>query len=326
MRKITLDIWRLVAALLLVALHASLLGQTKQYAFHGAYVYTEFFFMISGFFMTEALEKKKFHEPLDYPIKTWKKIFPYTTIVIVLHYLFIGMLAGSTKELLKTIIKIPMEVLYLPELHILTAELGQLWYLSAMLIVMPLVCWIFIRDEKLFKSIMFLLPLLWLGYSFTTWGHLGHRGCFIDLIRAFTILLLGGGAYYVVLELNKKCLRGYWVTIIGHMSFLFTIILTYKYYLSQWDFYCILFLFIALVASQVNTFKDVKYLFLESCSELSLCIYIVHVPAGRYIQRFFSDSNIFTKYILYFGLTVLFASILFLIMRFLKKRDVRFID
>ena len=59
--NVTLSCWKFIAALSLVGAHALVLGQTGDYAFHGAYVYTEFFFIVSGFYMIKFLEDQKFY-------------------------------------------------------------------------------------------------------------------------------------------------------------------------------------------------------------------------------------------------------------------------
>lgn len=323
-RRNTLDIWKLVAAFLILGHHASSIGQKGDYYFHGAYVYTEFFFMISGYFMTRALAEGKVSEPWKYAEKTWKKIFPYTAVAMLIYYIATAALSGSLKSAGTLLLKFPLELLYLSELHITSAEFGQLWYVAAMLIMMPLICWIFIKDRQFFKISIFLFPLLWYGYCFSTWGQLGHRGVFIDLIRAATNLLLGGAAYEVVKKINqcKKMEKTkVVVTFIGHMAFLFPILFTYKMYWTQYDFYCIFFFFVALVASQLDAFIDFKLKKTEWLADLSMSIYIVHIPVARYIQRYLGDMTVIHKYELYIGLSIICAIILLLgVKKLLRKK------
>ncbi len=197
----TLDCWKLLAALLIMGHHAVLIGESDNYIFHGAYIYTEFFFMVSGFFLVRSLEAGKVKNSSSYVKKTLYRLFPYTAVAISVQYILTGLLSGSWKQCLKTWIVWPLEIFYLTDLHIGVAQLGHLWYIAAMLFTMPIVCWVFLKDKEIFKIIIWMFPLLWYGYCYVTWGHLGHRGLFIDLIRALTGLLLGGG-YFLYIKYN----------------------------------------------------------------------------------------------------------------------------
>lgn len=192
-QNVTLNCWKLIAALLIMGHHAAQIGQKGDYVFHGAYVYTEFFFMVSGYFFIKSLEEGKTRGIMDYAKKVWLKLFPYTAIVISIYYFMIGLLSGSVKQCLKIWILWPLEIFYLNELHIAFPQLGQLWYVAAMLFVIPFISWLFLKDRELFKIFIWMVPVIWYGYCYTTWGQLGHRGVFIDLIRALSNLLLGGG-------------------------------------------------------------------------------------------------------------------------------------
>lgn len=320
--NVTLSVWKFIAALLIVGHHAVVIGQTGDYAFHGAYIYTEFFFILSGFFLVRALESGKIKGILNYAVKTWKKIFPYTTIVIVLYYLIMGVSTESVKECIKLWLKLPLEVFYLSELHIGIAQVGQLWYLAAMLLVIPLVCWLYFKDKDFFKVVMYVAPLIWYGYAFTVWGQLGHRGVFVDLLRAFVNLLLGGLAYYLAHALfevkicKNKCL----VTMIAWGSFILTILLTYRYYWTEYDIYCIFYFFVAIVFSQLDSFMDIKLSKLNILSDLSMSVYITHVSVGKLVQKFLKSTVTVTeKYFLYYSISIISAIILLIIVKYFNK-------
>ena len=224
----TLNCWKLIAALLIMGHHAVEIGQSGDYVFHGAYVYTEFFFMMSGFFLVKSLEEGKVKSITEYSKKMWLKLFPYTSITITIYYVILGLLSGSVREFLRLWLKWPMELFYLSDLHIIGVQLGQLWYIAAILIIMPLFCWLYFKDKDLFKILIWLLPLVWYGYCFTTWGQLGHRGVFIDLIRAVMNLGLGCFSFYISNKISKyeystklKCLG----MVIAWGSFIITIYL-----------------------------------------------------------------------------------------------------
>ena len=202
-QNVTLNLWKFIAALLIVGHHASSIGAKGDYIFHGAYIYTEFFFIVSGFFLVRELENGKVKGCMDYSKKIWMKLFPYTTVVISVYYFVSGILSSSIVECFKLWIKWPLEIFYLNELHIARPLAGQLWYVAAMLFIMPLLCWLFKRDKNLFQIIIYVAPLIWYGYCYTVYGQLGHRGVFIDLIRAFTNLSLGGCCFYISRKISE---------------------------------------------------------------------------------------------------------------------------
>ncbi len=326
-QNVTLNCWKLIAALLIMGHHAAQIGQKGDYVFHGAYVYTEFFFMVSGYFFIKSLEEGKTRGIMDYAKKVWLKLFPYTAIVISIYYFMIGLLSGSVKQCLKIWILWPLEIFYLNELHIAFPQLGQLWYVAAMLFVIPFISWLFLKDRELFKIFIWMVPVIWYGYCYTTWGQLGHRGVFIDLIRALSNLLLGGVAYYISNRISDcKCIgRHKWIgTVIGWGAFIITIVLTYKHYWTEYDIYCIFYFLAALIFVQSKSFVDIKYGKLNMLSGLSMSIYVTHIPVGRLVQRFSpSTVTVAQKYILYYFITIICAIVLLISVEYIKGLNIK---
>lgn len=319
----TLNLWKLIAAFLIMGHHAVEIGQSGDYIFHGAYVYTEFFFMLSGFFFIRSLEEKRVKGIFDYTKKIWLKLFPYTTIVITVYYLMIGISSGSIRSFIEIWIRYPLEIFYLSDLHIVTVQLGQLWYLASMLLVMPFLSWLFLKDRDLFKVIILISPLIWYGYCFSTWGQLGHRGVFIDLIRAFTNLALGGLAYYVSDKISKSvwlCRHKWLGTTIAWGSFGATVLFTYAYYWTEYDIYCIFYFFVSLIFATSKSFVDIKCLKSYLLAEFSMSIYIVHISVGSFVQRFCGESvPVLQKYLLYYSISMVCAVLLMILVRYIKK-------
>lgn len=318
----TLDIWKLIAALLIMGHHAVQIGQDGDYIFHGAYIYTEFFFMISGFYLIKSLEEKILRGGvLDYAKKMWIKLFPYTTAVISIYYVLISIESGSIKECIKIWMKWPSEICYINTLHIFTSQVGQLWYIGSMLFIMPIICWLFFKDKSLFEIVSYAVPLIWYGYCYMTWGHLGHRGVFVDLIRAFSNLLLGGEIYYISKRISEYSwlLKYKWINnIIAWGTFNLTIWLTYRFYWSEYDIQCIVLLFIALIFIQSEGFVDFHIKKYSMFSDLSMAIYLVHVPVGSLVQRY-CNGSIVRKYVLYYGISIICAILLLLFIEKLKR-------
>ena len=130
-------------------------------------------------------------------------------------------------------------------------------------------------------------------------------------------------SFYIVQENGVKCLTKNRVvcTLVGYIAFIIPIILTYRLYWTQYDFYCIFFFFIALTISQLDVFIDLKSKKIKWCSELSMALYIVHIPVAKYVQRFVADYAVWKKYILYYGVSVIYAVLLLVIIKKVMTKE-----
>lgn len=75
-RSGNVDLARSISALLVVAHHFSILGFSN-YSFYGAWIYVEFFLIITGYYTTKHFDRKNYSNPMkESVIYTLKNLFP----------------------------------------------------------------------------------------------------------------------------------------------------------------------------------------------------------------------------------------------------------
>ncbi len=182
----------------------------------------EFFYMLMGYFSIKHVEDHRdsvrgMTDATKYTVKKLIRLLPYTTIAIVGAYLpeFFIRSDLSLVERLKIFQNLPSELLIMPMTGQIDISLGSyrcahLWFLSSMLIVLPIVMYLSVKCNDLFKGwLVWFLPFMLLGYIRFRWGGIFSwdvYGSFLygGIIRAFADILLGGAVYYTVRVIKVK--------------------------------------------------------------------------------------------------------------------------
>lgn len=198
--------------------HSGFVGNSStNYRFPAGFLAVEFFFLLSGCFaMKHVLEDKreiseKMAYSVSYTIGKLKRIFPYAAFGTILAYVWkwYNCVPGTgLKDRFWGIWNLPFELCFLPMTGIMPVDLGSylnapLWYLSVMLICLPLVMYLALRVKDLYRSyLVWILPFLINGYLLKEIGSVGTWGQFVGftysgVIRGFAELTLGCLVYLV---------------------------------------------------------------------------------------------------------------------------------
>ncbi len=152
-RNSIVDLWKFIAILMIMThhlFHIETFVNTEYYG-HFSWIYVEFFFMLTGYFTYSHFKRHNyddnsiFKSGLKYTFHKFKKFVPFTTIAISLQYLitapFSCLLKGQFKTFLYHFLNYPLEVLLLSEAqHSFKGfNLVPIWFLSAMLLVFPII-------------------------------------------------------------------------------------------------------------------------------------------------------------------------------------------
>lgn len=315
-RNSILGLWKFIAALLILGHHANIFWSDGNYPAHGGYIYVEFFFLLSGYYFMRYLEENKaYGGGYIYVWRKIKKLFPYTTIAFIIHYILECIYSGSIKGVLKTIWKLPLEILYLTNLHITSSRMGQLWYIAAMLFCLFLLTYIYSRYEDFYKNVLiWVFPVLWYACTYMTYHCIGNRGVFLDLFRAAANLLLGGLIYIGISKTQALPMRTnicrYMATLVEWSAFLLSVFLTYKFYRKDYDFFIVFLFIICIYIFQAGYACKISSRFLDWLGEISTTIYIVHITVRMGIQNWFSYLDLSDKYLLYYSVCLIYAVIL----------------
>ena len=198
-RMAIVDLWKFIAAVMIMIHHLYYLSpafEGKDYPGYFSWIYVEFFFILTGYFTYRHFERQGRQEnivrsSLSYTWRKFKPFLPYTTIAVTLQYLlsapYTELLRHSYRKFLYSFADYPSEVLLLGEAHSSQQRLVPIWFLSAMLIVFPLVGLLAqLKNKYLILLIAGAYPLFYYGRT-----QLGNRVWPDDLLRAAAGLLLG---------------------------------------------------------------------------------------------------------------------------------------
>ncbi len=297
-----------------MAYHATNCFTGGSYPFQGGYIFVEFFFMVSGYYLIKGLEEGKVKNITEYMKKRCMQFFPYTTIVIVITYIWIAYMTVSWKGRVKLLMRLPLEISLLSNMHFTYTAVGWLWYIAAMLFVTPFICYLYLRHKELFKRLVWAVPIVWYGHCFSKLGYLSvERTVGNDLMRASSELLLGGGIFYLARSISKRkipemaaCL----FRIAGWGLFIVAIILSYRLHQSEYDLYCIVCFFIALVLIESGIAADIKWKGLNFLSNLSMGLYFFHGFPAKVITKYPLNASVLERYVLFFITSFIGAAIL----------------
>lgn len=92
------DCWRFIFSILVMTHHLHVFGlKAGEYPFYFAWIYVEFFFVLTGYYTTrhfagllqneDKTPGEKVQYSVQYVLNKFKKIFPYTGLAIFLSYM-----------------------------------------------------------------------------------------------------------------------------------------------------------------------------------------------------------------------------------------------
>lgn len=200
-RNSIVDLWRFLAILLIMIHHLYHIETFANAEYYGrfSWIYVEFFFMLTGYFTYSHFKRHNsddsniFKSGLKYTFQKFKGFIPYTTIAISLQYLitapFSSLEKGQFKLFLSHFLNYPLELLLLSEAQHSFNEfnLVPIWFLSAMLLVFPIITTLCqIRNKYLVFIVSGIFSLFYYMHF-----HIGGLSWPGDLIRALAGMCAG---------------------------------------------------------------------------------------------------------------------------------------
>lgn len=333
-----IEFLRFIFCIIILFHHSGFVSKTGNGIFPSGGVLADTFFMLTGYFACAHLERKDIsvESPLRYSIKYTlskiKRVLPYTTFGILIIYIheFLHINDLTLGVIVNKLYHMAVELLLLPttgiiKLDLITLRNAPLWYLSALLLALPVVMFIAIKWNWIFKNIIvWVVPLciqMWFVIRFggaLPW--LDFVG-FVNsgVIRGFSGIIMGFGIYYASsfiknllcdgkgirggqMDIAKKSLsrqkaevgRGTKVMLtIVELSLLVTALFsTYNGVRSYGEVVTIYILYIMLTISLsgMSYTSDMKIKAFSYLGKLSLPIYCIHWGiyrlAAGYLTRF----------------------------------------
>ena len=194
----------------------------------------------------------------------------------------------------------PFEALLLRNTGInLAGANGTLWYLSAMLVTLPLVLYISQKIQSVFQNyLVWVLPLFLYGIVLHQIGTVRTTDWLLSNIRAAAGLLLGGSLYYITGYLRKVRISGFARTLLSLIevgSFLMAIRYTMFRSLSKtyYDVFFILILFFSLyiTLSGLSWTGKIQGAFPSFLGRISLPVYCFQMPVIHGVRYWMDDMS-----------------------------------
>ena len=320
------------------------------------------FFMLTGYFGIAHMEKhfagmkpeeikngNTMWYSMKYTLLKIAKIYPYVVAGTVLIYLleFAGLIKSGTlaafeiTERLRTLV---VELTLLPltgllksgEIDLVTYRNSPMWYLSAMLIAMPLLLFIAVRFRDLFRHyIVWFLPPMLQGWMIIRFGGVLPWTFFAGflnsgIIRGFCSMAMGGAIYFLARYLKEKYKPGTAVRIlltVLEIALLGLVVFEVVAGVSGYQEMFALYLIAGTLVLAFSTLTFTGSLGGEKIfgflGKLSMPVYCIHWGVYRVVSaalKFIPVKNYYALMGIAFALTVLISVLLMLILSKTKKK------
>lgn len=328
-RLCIVDLWKFIASVLIMVHHLYVFGDpfTEEYYGRYAWIFVEFFFILTGFFTYRHFRKAQsdnvFESGLTYTFHKFKPFLPYTTIAITLQYLVSTPVFSSKQEIAGHFLNYPFELLLIGEAIQSMQLLAPIWFLSAMLLVFPLIALLCqLKNKYLVLLVSILFPLFY--YAQVSFG---NRVWPDDILRALAGMMLGVFLCIVVDLIEEKR----WLTKqpsiivsiveVSCMLFPFVVgIFNFRSF-SKW----IVLSFVLGIGAMLSGYSFTSGLnskFVSYLGKISMPMFIWHWLVATIINKachfFFMPLPI--KLVLYFGGTILISVISYSIIENARKK------
>lgn len=179
--------------------HLYFIGYSDSYICKNCWVWVDFYFILTGTFTYKHFRSRQNSvnpgsEALSYTFQKFKRFFGYTVIAVLFQYAIDNgsyLCAGDIRTFIRSFIYAPYEMIYLSSSGICSAHVAPIWYLSAMLIVLPMMIYLMQKAPEFWKIFVFVFPILYFGYK----GVNTERAWPNDMVRALACMALGTLVY-----------------------------------------------------------------------------------------------------------------------------------
>lgn len=321
----SVDLARFLMILLIMAHHLYLFGYADGYLGESCWAWVDYFFILTGYFTMShftAYEGKDSYakEALIYTLKKFKGFMPYVFAAVVLQYFLEALpylLQHDVRLFIDSFVDLPYELLLLSSSGIVWSKLAPIWFLSAMLLTLPVLIYLLLRFKDLWRILCWLLPVMYYGrYGINT-----SRAWPNDLLRAFSGMALGTFVYIMAYELNKmqsSAKRRLIFTIVELCSFGIGVFIT------VWNKDCmnlLILLFVlnaGIMLSGYSYTSNLRGPFWDFLGKISLPMFIFHWAIGTIVGRIFTE-NIIRVWIYYLATVMVSVIVIGGKEMFLKK-------
>lgn len=312
-----IELLRFIFCIVIVIHHSGFLASDEELFFPHGNLIADFFFMLTGYLaysnvISHKKEANHMSESLSYTLKKLKRVFPYaavgTIIIYILEFFWTLDEVSFTDRILR-LQNLPFELLFMPmtgaiPVNLFSIRNAPLWYLSALLMALPIMMYLASRFEDIFKGwIMWFIPPIVYCYLVTNYGGVAayaqYSGIvYSGVIRAFADLCIGASTFVVASWLqNKNGQKRKGMKIL--ISFVEIAMLLYVLYschrnLAEYDQIVVIYvmaLMLSVSFGNVSSLSGINGKIFDFLGRLSMPIYCLHWGVYKYLERFTPDMD-----------------------------------
>lgn len=339
-RNAFIELFRFLAAASIVAYHYEYLYIGKSVFLKHFYIWVEFFFVLSGFFVAANAVKNSEYKSTDYVIKELKKLYPIYFLGFIISFILHHILNSSgVRDIILSLWNSKNEILLLNMFVLSDGNPimnigGAPQYIGVLLLSTLVLHFLISKHRGLFTAIIGPLAAI-IGYAhiLNSYGNLSQWAAFdgwlnIGIIRGFAGMSVGALAYLVLLpninKMNSLFRKTVFVCLVPSVFclVLFRKIITEKDLLIYVLIFSIL---ISVIYSIGSDFDSHKSNILQGLSEIvngfgkiSYPMFVLHYPIIRIMAVTTPEKNYWCMLML---CEVFVIAISFLIVWIFQKRS-----
>lgn len=334
-----IELMRFLFAMMIFLHHSGfLVGDSTDYPFKVAGFYAvEFFFILTGALAMKHISTvSEVEEPMrysmGYTLNKLLRVWPYAAFGIVLSYVWYFLQVPSGVSLHDRIFgrwNIIFEMLFLPMTGVMDTSLvaflnTPLWYLSVLLIGLPLVLYLALKLRDLFSCYLcWLLPLILHAFLIQKYGAIGNWGeytgfLYSGVIRGIADIMLGCFVFVLAEIIVKTDKLPVWLLSIVEVGAYAFAVYTFS---SNVDGYSYEFAVIVLalgisisLSGRSITYKIGDNKAVCHLGALSLPIYCLHWPVYRFVTLYAAGIDYAMGVILALIICVLISEVMMFVL------------
>lgn len=335
-RQSIVDLWRFIASLLIMSFHVwagyIYISSGVEYPFQTAWIYVEFFFILSGYFTILHFEKIEVHSLEDaaknsiyYTIKKYFMFFPYVVVATSIYY-FLECI--SEECTIGVLINYTFDVLLLTSsFYEQFMPMRPLWFLTALFIAFPIFCLMCqIKSKNFLYMLSFYVPLYYYGRY-----DLQYAPCTFpwNVLRALAALFLGVFVYALCAVLKKmkfSAVHKVCLTFIEMAMLLSMVYFTYKNKL-QCRFFMLCFVVgLTVMLSQQSYTSRIDSPVFRWLGKISMPMFIFHTVIAKIINVFFNEWTDISKILFFYVGTFVVSAVIYHVIENIKLKRKRLMN
>lgn len=309
------------------------------------YITVEFFYVLMGAMTMAHIDRKRadINKPMNYgmnyTIGKIKRLFPYAAVGTLICYVWFIInnydSIGGAKGCFWTLSNMMYEMFFVTFSGAFPGTVADfknapMWFLSAMLMVLPLIMYLAVKAEDFFRNyFVWFAPFLIYGWLIHSWGNFAvwadYRGfLFGGVVRAFADITMGCAAYLAGCKIREFAKGKIFWTIAEIVGLVVTV-----YSCTVWpDTYHLVTVIIIMSMSIAISVSGISYTcidnkFVNYLGGLAMPMYCLHwavmTIVGDKLPQATTDTRIYAMVAGTFGLAAILQLIVNMVSARLKK-------